>query len=58
MQPLDAVSRGTEWSPFVSKANITVIQVYAPTITAEEAKVEWFYKNLQDLLNNNNLINK
>ena len=38
--------------------NITVIQVYAPTITAEEAKVEWFYKNLQDLLNNNNQINK
>ena len=30
--------------------NITVIQVYAPTINAEEAKVEWFYEDLQDLL--------
>ena len=30
--------------------NITVIQVYAPTSNAEEAEVEWFYKNLQDLL--------
>ena len=30
--------------------NITVIQVYALTGNAEEAEVEWFYKNLQDLL--------
>ena len=30
--------------------NITVIQVYAPTTNAEEAKVEWFYEDLQDLL--------
>ena len=30
--------------------NITVIQVYAPTINAEEAEVEWFYEDLQDLL--------
>ena len=30
--------------------NITVIQVYAPNSNAEEAKVEWFYENLQDLL--------
>ena len=29
--------------------SITVIQVYAPTSNAEEAKVEWFY-DLQDLL--------
>ena len=28
--------------------NITVIQVYAPTSNAEEAEVEWFYKDLQD----------
>ena len=28
----------------------TVIQVYAPTSNAEEAEVEWFYENLQDLL--------
>ena len=30
--------------------NITVIQVYALTINAEEAEVEWFYEDLQDLL--------
>ena len=30
--------------------NITVIQVYAPTSNAEEAEVERFYENLQDLL--------
>ena len=30
--------------------NITVIQVYAPTSNAEEAEVERFYKDLQDLL--------
>ena len=30
--------------------NTTVIQVYAPTSTAEAAEVEWFYKDLQDLL--------
>ena len=30
--------------------NITVIQVYAPTSNAEEAEVEGFYEDLQDLL--------
>ena len=30
--------------------NITVIQVYALTSNAEEAGVEWFYEDLQDLL--------
>ena len=30
--------------------NITVIQVYAPTSNAEEAEVESFYEDLQDLL--------
>ena len=30
--------------------NITAIQVYAPTSNAEETEVEWFYENLQDLL--------
>jgi len=30
--------------------NITVIQVYAPTSNTEEAKVEQFYEDLQDLL--------
>ena len=29
--------------------NITVIQVYAPTTNAEEAEVEWFYKDLLEL---------
>ena len=30
--------------------NITVIQAYAPTSNTEEAEVEWFYEDLQDLL--------
>ena len=30
--------------------NITVIQVYAPASNAEEAEVEWFYEDIQDLL--------
>ena len=30
--------------------NITVIQVYVPTSNSEEAEVEWFYEDLQDLL--------
>ena len=30
--------------------NITVIQTYAQTSNAEEAEVEWFYEDLQDLL--------
>ena len=30
--------------------NIKVIQVYAPTSNAEKAEVEWFYEDLQDLL--------
>ena len=51
MQYLDAISKTTEWSLFVSKANpfnIMVIQVYAPTSNTEE--VERFYEDLQDLL--------
>ena len=32
--------------PFI----ITVIQVYYPTNNAEEAEVEWFHEDLQDLL--------
>ena len=31
-------------------SSITVIQVYAPTSNSEEAEVEQFYKDLQDLL--------
>ena len=30
--------------------NVTVIQVYSPTNNAEEVEVEWFYEDLQDLL--------
>ena len=30
--------------------NITIIQVYAPTSNTEEAEAEWFYKDLQDLI--------
>ena len=30
--------------------NITVIQVYAPTTNVEEAEAEWFYEDLQDLV--------
>ena len=30
--------------------NITAIQIYAPTSNTEEAEVEWFYEDLQDLL--------
>ena len=37
--------------PFQGKPfNITVIQVYALTRNAEEAEVEWFYEDPQDLL--------
>ena len=37
--------------PFQGKPfNITVIQAYAPTSNTEEAEVEWFYEDLQDLL--------
>ena len=30
--------------------NSTVIQAYAPTSNTEEAEVEWFYEDLEDLL--------
>ena len=53
MQYVDAISKTTEWSLFHFQGkplNISVIQVYAPTSNAEEAEVEWFYENLQDLL--------
>jgi len=52
MQYLDAISKMTDWSVrFQGKPfNITVIQVYALTSNADEAAVEWFYEDLQDLL--------
>ena len=30
--------------------NITVIQVYAPTTNTKKAEVDWFYEDLQELL--------
>ena len=52
MQYLDAISKMTDWSVFFQckPFNITVTQVYAPTSNAEEAEVEQFYEDLQDLL--------
>ena len=52
MQYLDAIKNNRmisvhfQGKPF----NIMVIQVYVPTSNAEEAEVEWFYEDLQDLL--------
>ena len=53
MQYLDAISKNDrmisvrfQGKPF----NIMAIQVYAPTSNDEEAEVEWFYEDLQDLL--------
>ena len=40
------ISVGFQGKPF----NITVIQVYAPNSNAEEAELEQFYEDLQDLL--------
>ena len=52
MQYLDAISKTTEWSVcFQGKPfNITGLQVYASTSNAEEAEVERFYEDLQELL--------
>ena len=40
------ISAHLQGKPFI----ITIIQVYALTSNAEEAEVEWFYEDLQDLL--------
>ena len=40
------ISARLQGKPF----NIMVIQVYAPTSNVEEAEVEWFYEDLQNLL--------
>ena len=51
MQYLVAVSKMTEWSLFVPKANhIKIIQDYAPVANDGEDEVEWFCEELQDLL--------
>ena len=52
MQYLKAISKTKEWSVCVKVKpfNIIVIQVYAQTSNTEEAEVEQFYEDLQDLL--------
>ena len=53
MQYLDPISKTTAWSLFIFQGkpfNIMVIQVYAPMSNAEEAEVERFYEDLQELL--------
>ena len=40
------ISIGFQGKPF----NIPVIRIYAPTTSAEKAEIEWFYEDLQDLL--------
>jgi len=52
MQNLGAISKMTEWSLFVQDKpfNITIIQPCVPTTNAEEAEVEGFCEDLQDLL--------
>ena len=40
------ISVNTQGKPF----NITVIQIYAPRSNTEEAEVEWFYEDLQGIL--------
>ena len=51
MQCLGAVSKMTEWSLFVWKAKHSISQQSksVPNNNAEEAEVEWFYEDLQDL---------
>ena len=52
MQYFNAISKMTESSVhFQGKPfNITVIQAYVPPSNTEEAEVEWFYEDLQELL--------
>ena len=51
MQYLDAVSKTMIAVHFQGKSfSITTIQVYAPNTNAKEREVEWFYEDLQDLL--------
>ena len=52
MQYSDAISKMTEWSLFIAKANHSYHSTpnLCPTSYAEEAEVEQFYEDLQDLL--------
>ena len=49
MQYLNAVSKTKLLSQFVLKVNYSASQ-YAPTTDAEETEVEWFYEDLQGVL--------
>ena len=56
MQYLDAISKMTEWSLFISKANHSVsyyydTEVYAPTSNAKEAEVEGSVKTYKTFQN-------
>ena len=52
MQYLGTISNNRTFSVYFQGKpfNITVIQVYAPTTNAEETEIEWFYEDLQDIL--------
>ena len=53
MQSLGTISKNDRmiFVGFQAKPlNITIIQVYSPTSNTEEAEVEWFYEELQHLL--------
>ena len=50
MQYLGAVSKMTVLSLSISRANITVIQVCAPTTDAQGAQADWFYEDIQHLI--------
>ena len=52
MQYLGAILKMTEQSRFISKVKYSTSQIqgYAPTTDAKETEVEWFYEDLQDLL--------
>ena len=52
MQFLGAISKKDRMISvhfYVKPFSITVVQVYVPTFNAEEAEVEWFYEDLEDL---------
>ena len=49
MQYLGTISKMTDPCFQGKPFNITVIQVYAPTSNTEEAEVQWYYEDLQDL---------
>ena len=52
MKKLNTVSKNKTWSLVSLRTSVpyNIIQAYAPTNNTEEAKVEWCYEDLQDLL--------